>query len=170
VSLVNRHEPGDADYYRLLGVDARADPETIHRAYRDQARRFHPDLTGDDVMMKVVNVAWHVLRDADRRALYDAERIPVSAPIPAPAPSEHTASDPGPPPGKPSGRVVDYGRYKGWSLGEIARVDPNYLEWLREAPGYRWLRADVDAALDSLRASAAGRRHPKDGGSSRRRS
>jgi curved DNA-binding protein CbpA len=151
---VDRHGPGDADYYRLLGVDARADPETIHRAYRDQARRFHPDLTGDDAMMKVVNVAWHVLRDAGRRASYDAGRIPASAPIPAPA-STVAASDPGPPPGKPSGRVVDYGRYEGWSLGEIARVDPNYLEWLRDAPGYRWLRADVDAALGSLRAGTS---------------
>jgi curved DNA-binding protein CbpA len=153
---VSRHESGEADYYRLLGVDSQAEPETIHRAYRDQARRFHPDLTGDDAMMKVVNVAWHVLRDTGRRALYDAGRIPASAPIPAPA-STVAANDPGPPPGKPSGRVVDYGRYKGWSLGEIAQVDPNYLEWLRDTPGYRWLRADVDAALDSLRASVAAR-------------
>jgi DnaJ domain len=153
---VSRDEPGEADYYGLLGVDAGADPETIHRAYRDQARRFHPDLTGDDAMMKVVNVAWHVLRDPDLRALYDAGRIPASPPIPAPA-STVAASDPGPPPGEPSGRVVEYGRYKGWSLGEIARVDPNHLEWLREAPGYRYLRADVDAALNSLRAGTSRR-------------
>ena len=30
----------------------------------------------------------------------------------------------GPPPGRPSGSVLDFGRFKGWSLGEIARVDP----------------------------------------------
>ena len=36
----------------------------------------------------------------------------------------------GPPPGRPSGSVLQFGRHLGWSLGEIARVDPGYLEWL----------------------------------------
>ncbi len=36
----------------------------------------------------------------------------------------------GPPPGRPSGSVLGFGRHLGWSLGEIARVDPGYLEWL----------------------------------------
>jgi DnaJ domain len=146
------------DYYRVLGVDPLADVLAIHRAYRVQARRFHPDLIGDDARMKVINVAWAVLRDASRRASYDADRAPAAPPIEAPAPSMHAATDPGLPPGKPSGRVVDYGRYKGWSLGEIARVDPDYLEWLRKAPGYRWLSADVDAALASIRVGVSRRR------------
>jgi curved DNA-binding protein CbpA len=168
--LVTAHEAGDADYYRVLGVEPLADAKAIHAAYRVLARRFHPDLIGDDATMKRINVAWAVLRDPARRALYDAERIPTLAPIPAPAPSAHSANEPGPPPGKPSGRVVDYGRYEGWSLGEIARVDPNYLEWLREAPGYRWLRADVDAALESIRVGARERRRAHPGSMRRGRS
>jgi curved DNA-binding protein CbpA len=149
-------DPADVpDYYSILGVDARAEPETIRRAFRDQARRFHPDLTGDDAMMKVVNAAWHVLRDSERRAHYDLGRPETSRPIPAPAPPHHA----GPPPGNPSGPVLTYGRYEGWSLGEVAHVDPDYLEWLRHSPGYRWLRDDVDAALASARTAASRRRY-----------
>ena len=34
---------------------------------------------------------------------------------------------------------------------EIARVDPDYLQWLRNAHGYRWFSADMDDALASIR-------------------
>jgi curved DNA-binding protein CbpA len=144
-SLVRR------DYYGLLGVDPRAERSAIHRAYRDMARRFHPDVTGDESTMKLINAAWDVLRDATRRATYDAERgTPSQSTIVAGAPAPSQPDHAGRPPGKPFGPVLTYGRYEGWSLGEIASVDPAYLEWLRNAPGYRWLRADVDAVLKTL--------------------
>jgi len=38
----------------------------------------------------------------------------------------------GPPPGRPSGSVLGFGRHVGWSIGEIARIDPGYLDWLSE--------------------------------------
>ena len=62
----------------------------------------------------------------------------------------------GPPPGNPSGTVLDFGRYAGWSLGEIARRDRDYLEWLQRATFGRRLRAEIDALLRQ-RAPAAGR-------------
>lgn len=34
------------NYYAILGVPADADQETIKRAYRQLARRYHPDLAG----------------------------------------------------------------------------------------------------------------------------
>ena len=40
----------------------------------------------------------------------------------------------GPPPGNPSGSVLNFGRYLGWSLGEIARYDLEYIEWLDRTP------------------------------------
>src|SRR4051812_43075114 len=40
----------------------------------------------------------------------------------------------GPPPGNPSGTVLQFGRYNGWSLGEIGRTDVDYLEWLDRMP------------------------------------
>lgn len=56
----------------------------------------------------------------------------------------------GPPPGRPSGSVLSFGRHIGWSLGEIARVDPGYLLWLRDRREGRPFVAEVDALLDRI--------------------
>jgi curved DNA-binding protein CbpA len=72
------------------------------------------------------------------------------------APRQTEAAHAGPPPGHPSGTVLDFGRYAGWSLGEIARHDAVYLEWLQRATFGRKLRAEIDALLRQ-RAPAAGR-------------
>jgi curved DNA-binding protein CbpA len=63
----------------------------------------------------------------------------------------------GPPPGRPSGSVLTFGRYAGWSLGEIARVDPGFLEWLDRMPIGRPYRAEIDPLLRTagLRRSPA---------------
>jgi hypothetical protein len=51
------------------------------------------------------------------------------------------------PPGNPSGSVVSFGRFAGWSLGEIARVEPEYLEWLDRMPIGRMYQAEIDGLL-----------------------
>jgi curved DNA-binding protein CbpA len=53
----------------------------------------------------------------------------------------------GPPPGNPSGSVMNFGRYDGWSLGEIAGSDLEYLEWLDRMPIGRPYRDEIDAIL-----------------------
>jgi curved DNA-binding protein CbpA len=53
----------------------------------------------------------------------------------------------GPPPGKPSGTVLSFGRYAGWSLGEISRTDLEYLEWLDRMPIGRAYQAEIDTLL-----------------------
>jgi curved DNA-binding protein CbpA len=53
----------------------------------------------------------------------------------------------GQPPGNPSGSVMNFGRYDGWSLGEIARSDLEYLEWLDRMPIGRPYRDEIDAIL-----------------------
>jgi hypothetical protein len=53
----------------------------------------------------------------------------------------------GPPPGGPSGSVLNFGRYAGWSLGEIARREIEYLEWLDRMPIGRTYRDELDAIL-----------------------
>ncbi len=53
----------------------------------------------------------------------------------------------GPPPGDPSGTVLNFGRYAGWSLGEIARRDVDYVEWLDRMPIGRPYRDEIDALL-----------------------
>ncbi|HET7829405.1 MAG TPA: J domain-containing protein [Candidatus Limnocylindrales bacterium] len=55
----------------------------------------------------------------------------------------------GPPPGNPSGSVLTFGRYAGWSLGEIARTDLEYLEWLDRMPIGRTYQTEIDALLRS---------------------
>jgi curved DNA-binding protein CbpA len=56
----------------------------------------------------------------------------------------------GRPPGDPSGSVLSFGRFAGWSLGEIARTDVEYLEWLDRAPIGRAYREELDAILRRL--------------------
>ena len=53
----------------------------------------------------------------------------------------------GPPPGNPSGTVLGFGRYAGWSLGEIARRDIEYLEWLDRMAVGRAYRDEIDVIL-----------------------
>jgi curved DNA-binding protein CbpA len=55
----------------------------------------------------------------------------------------------GPPPGNASGSVVAFGRFRGWSIGEIARHDVGYLEWLERSPSGRSFRPEIDALLRS---------------------
>ncbi len=60
-----------ADLYELLEVPRDASPEEIKRAYRQQARRHHPDAGGDAETFKQVTHAFQVLSDPDRRSRYD---------------------------------------------------------------------------------------------------
>ena len=53
----------------------------------------------------------------------------------------------GAPPGRPSGSVLNFGRFSGWSLGEISRTDIEYLEWLDRAPIGRQYQAELDQLL-----------------------
>jgi curved DNA-binding protein CbpA len=64
-----------ATYYDILKVSRRAAPEGVRRAYRMLAQRYHPDkLQGhaDAVrVMAMLNEAYAVLSDPDKRACYD---------------------------------------------------------------------------------------------------
>ncbi len=63
------------DYYKTLGVERGADEKAIKKAYRDLARKFHPDVNPGDKSaesrFKEINEAYEVLSDADKRAKYD---------------------------------------------------------------------------------------------------
>jgi curved DNA-binding protein CbpA len=70
----------------------------------------------------------------------------------------------GPPPGNASGSVLSFGRYNGWSLGEIARRDIEYIEWLDRMPIGRAYREEIDQIL-----RANGRRQSAEAESTDRR-
>jgi hypothetical protein len=61
------------DHYEILQVSSKADPETIHRVYRLQAQRFHPDNgeTGHAETFRAIAEAYKILGDPERRAAYD---------------------------------------------------------------------------------------------------
>jgi curved DNA-binding protein CbpA len=72
---------------------------------------------------------------------------PAGAASAFPGVSDPAAGGFGPPPGNPSGSVLNFGRYTGWSLGEIARVDLEYLEWLSRMPIGLTYRSELDELL-----------------------
>ncbi len=63
------------DYYEVLGVDKSSDENTIKKAYRQLAKKYHPDMNPGDaeaeVKFKEVNEAYDVLSDPDKKAKYD---------------------------------------------------------------------------------------------------
>jgi len=61
------------NYYAMLGVPIDADSDSIKRAYRQLARRYHPDLAGEEgaLHMKRINRAYDVLSDPAKRLNYD---------------------------------------------------------------------------------------------------
>ena len=143
--------------------------------------------------MAGINAAWELIGDPEARRAYDrshttSTRAPHAPRQRSTPPPEVVSRDwtsgrstegggfdesmlaaegfgaAGPPPGRPSGTVLNFGRYAGWSLGEVARHDIEYIEWLDRAPIGRNYRQEVDGILRS-----SGRRKSAEGDASDRR-
>ncbi|GAC1466668.1 MAG: J domain-containing protein [Isosphaeraceae bacterium] len=63
------------DYYETLGIPRDAVPAAIKKAYRNLARKYHPDVNPGDkkaeARFKEVQQAYDILSDAEKRTLYD---------------------------------------------------------------------------------------------------
>jgi DnaJ-class molecular chaperone len=145
----------EKDFYKILQVDPEADADVIAAAHKVLARRLHPetDLTGvHEVRLAQLNRALATLTDPAARHAYDAQRTSERVAV---GPGIETHEEPRLAAGALTERVqagangegiaamrLDFGRYAGWTLGEIARQDADYLRWLsRHSAGIRYRSA-----------------------------
>lgn len=139
----------DRDAYEVLQVDPRAHQLVIQAAYRVLAALYHPDRDSSPTAtrrMAELNQAYAKVRTVELRELYDRERkhrhtAPAAVVTPY-QPSAQTRRD------VPRGAdVLDFGRYAGMTIRQIARLDPDYLRWLsRHSSGARF-REQIKVAL-----------------------
>jgi len=167
----------DRDYYKILQVDPEADLDVIRAAHRVLRDRLHPerDLTGvQEIRLAELDRALAVLSDPFRRVAYNQERELTMVAV-GPGPFDEHAADrtdgehahlamgalteriQGGQHGQNVSNIqLDFGRYAGWTLGELARQDADYLRWLaRHSSGIRYR-----TAILRLLAEVAGDRVP----------
>jgi curved DNA-binding protein CbpA len=141
--------PAEPDAYRVLQVVSDAHDDVIRAAYRALARRYHPDGTAPDMeRMAELNAAYERVGRPDRRADYDAARRDPVAVGPG-RPAEPAGGWPDGPLARrqraangEDSDVLDFGRYAGWRIADLARHDPEYLRWLsRHSSGFRYRAA-----------------------------
>jgi curved DNA-binding protein CbpA len=138
------------DAYEVLHVTFDAPQVVIQAAYRALASLYHPDSDpspGAARRMAEVNGAYAKVRTADRRELYDRSRMLAARATQSAAPAAPSTTIVHRDPATPKRSVLDFGRYEGWSIGELAQRDPDYLRWLaRHSSGLRF-RREIEALL-----------------------
>ena len=59
------------NHYEVLGVEKNASENEIKKAYRKLAMEHHPDKGGNENKFKMINEAYSVLSDPNKRKTYD---------------------------------------------------------------------------------------------------
>ena len=158
----------DEDLYKVLMVDRSVDSDILEAVYRRLAGRYQPGAGGGGWAagrLAAVERAYAILHDPHLRARYDARTAAQEATDPDALPSTATPAAPQTAPASAAavpamvrvvaerhpvggqGGVLDFGRYAGWSLRQLAAHDPDYLEWLVRSPGGRQYRGQITALL-----------------------
>ncbi len=141
-------------FYKVLMLADIADQEIISTVYRKLAQRYHPDVDPSPEAarrMTAINEAYGTLRDPQKRRRYDewlsARRDRRAGDRLNNGHGEVPVGPAGQAVGPPSGSLVEFGRYTGWTLGQIKRTDPEFLEWLLRAPMGRAFRVEIEQML-----------------------
>ena len=70
------------DYYKILGIDKNADENTIKKAYRKLAKKYHPDTNAGNAQaaekFKQITEAYSVLSDPEKKKMYDSSALPIT--------------------------------------------------------------------------------------------
>ena len=75
------------NFYEVLGVNQKAGPEKIKRAYRKAAKRYHPDVSPrNGEKFREVQEAYETLSDPKKKTLYDREVLEKRSPAVDPQP------------------------------------------------------------------------------------
>jgi molecular chaperone DnaJ len=83
---LQREQAMKKDHYIILGVSKGATKDRIKQAYRDMAKRYHPDSGGTEInetKFKEIQKAYEILGDTNRRAIYDAKLSHPKHPTPS---------------------------------------------------------------------------------------
>ncbi len=73
------------NFYKVLGVNQKAGPEKIKRAYRQAAKRYHPDVSPqNEEKFREAQEAYDTLSDPKKKALYDREILEKRSPAASP--------------------------------------------------------------------------------------
>ena len=137
----------ERDAYAVLQVDPRAELDVIRAAFRALARRYHPDgFAPDAARMAELNRAYAHVKTHELRTEYDQHGRQPVAMGPGRDSIQGAPYDPWrrPRPQRPVAEsdVIDFGRYAGWRVTDLARHDPDYLRWLsRHSGGIRFRQA-----------------------------
>jgi hypothetical protein len=51
--------------------------------------------------------------------------------------------------------LLTFGRYEGWTIGQVSRIDRPFLEWLRNVPAGRGLKDEIDAVMQVRKGPGA---------------
>ncbi len=193
----------ERSYYEVMMLHPSATNEVISAVYRVLAKQYHPDHAGPagSQKMAILNEAYAVLGNKEKRARYDEILMPVGGvrsaahagnrgpddgaspastsahtspaadrgresmpgatnlkytdgawsvrPPTEPAPAAPVYGEAGAPPSylRARGSVISFGRYRGWTISQVAAFDSNYVEWLSRTMAGRSYRDELQQAL-----------------------
>ena len=150
------------DLYKRLQVDPLADSVVVRAAFHALARKYHPDAGGDLRRMVEINEAWAVLGNPMMRTAYDTEQLAPRTPVatadwaePRVGYDDRGRGERPRAASNDSTSKLDFGRYEGWSLGQLVDKDPDYLEWLTRTSIGRRLTSEITALLEVRAVSRA---------------